>query len=138
VTYLLSTRLGPVAERRFVESVAAGELDVEAIQVADLARCAELLTRYPTIGFVDASVPLRSGTFNSRSIVEIPRVRLLALAGSRDVLTRAGFFPTSHMKVRAGPNQLRSRAQDIRRDVAVGQARLLLPPGARLLLKLPS
>ena len=40
----------------FVQSIAAGELDVEELRRNDLARCAELLRKYPSIGFTDASI----------------------------------------------------------------------------------
>jgi predicted nucleic acid-binding protein len=56
IAYLLHARLGPVAERRFVTALAAGEAAVENLTSADLRRCASLLERYPKIGFVDASV----------------------------------------------------------------------------------
>ena len=39
VAYLLHTRLGPAAELAFVQSIAAGELDVEELRRPDLARC---------------------------------------------------------------------------------------------------
>ena len=56
VTYLLHTRLGPSIELAFAESVAAGEIEIEALRQADLDRCCEVMKRYPEIGFVDASV----------------------------------------------------------------------------------
>jgi predicted nucleic acid-binding protein len=56
VSYLLRTRLGPAAERAFAESLATGELAVENLAPADLARCAELLAEHAFLGFVDASV----------------------------------------------------------------------------------
>ena len=56
VTHLLHKRLGSGAERRFLDSLVAGEIAVEALVAADLKRCAALLERYPEIGFVDASV----------------------------------------------------------------------------------
>lgn len=56
VAYLLQTRLGAAAELAFVQSVAAGELEVEELRRPDLARCCEVMRRYPDIGFVDASI----------------------------------------------------------------------------------
>jgi len=56
VTYLLAARLGPAAERAFVASLGAGELDLEQVTKADVERCRALLDEYPQIGFVDASV----------------------------------------------------------------------------------
>lgn len=56
VAYLLRTRLGREAERRFTASLAAAELTVEDLRLDDLERAAELLVTYPDIGFVDATV----------------------------------------------------------------------------------
>jgi predicted nucleic acid-binding protein len=56
VCYLLHTRLGAGAERAFVNSVVAGEMDIEALRDRELHRASELLDRYPQIGFVDATV----------------------------------------------------------------------------------
>ena len=55
VCYLLSRRLGQGHERQFVESIGRGEIAVEPIVRADLARAA-ILPTYPAIGFVGASV----------------------------------------------------------------------------------
>jgi predicted nucleic acid-binding protein len=54
--YLLRARLGVRAERVFIESLARGEVAVEPLSSRDLTRAAELMSRYETIGFVDASV----------------------------------------------------------------------------------
>jgi predicted nucleic acid-binding protein len=56
VAYLLHARLGPTAELAFVQSLSAGELEVEDLRRPDLARCGEVMRRYPEIGFVDASI----------------------------------------------------------------------------------
>jgi predicted nucleic acid-binding protein len=56
VTYLLATRLGLHAERAFARSLAGGELSVEPLKAADVARASILLGLYPDIGFVDATV----------------------------------------------------------------------------------
>jgi predicted nucleic acid-binding protein len=56
VAYLLHTRLGAAAELAFVQSLVAGELEVEELRRQDLARCGEVMRRYPQIGFVDASI----------------------------------------------------------------------------------
>ncbi|HXV60863.1 MAG TPA: PIN domain-containing protein [Vicinamibacteria bacterium] len=58
VTYLLSKFLGSSAEIQFVESVHRGELLLEAVTRADLARSIEVMRRYvdAELGFVDASV----------------------------------------------------------------------------------
>ena len=54
--YLIRTRLGPRIEKMFVESLAAGEITVENLTPADLARCAQLLGKYDFLGLVDASL----------------------------------------------------------------------------------
>ena len=69
VAYLLRERLGPAAEREFVLSLSAGEMEVESLTQADYRRCAALLERYPQVGFVDASV-----------IAVAERLRLRAIA----------------------------------------------------------
>lgn len=56
VTYLLHTRLDAQAELAFVQSVAGGELETEDLQRQDLARCVDVMRRYPEIGFVDATM----------------------------------------------------------------------------------
>jgi predicted nucleic acid-binding protein len=56
VCYLLQARLGPVAERRFVEAVASGELTLEGLAESDTKRAVGLLERYPDLGFVDVSI----------------------------------------------------------------------------------
>ena len=55
-TYLLRKRLGPAAENLFIASVAAGELSLEGLKSADVARSVELMKRYDFLGFVDASL----------------------------------------------------------------------------------
>ncbi len=74
VAYLLAKRLGNKAEHAFLRSLAAGELAVEPVLRRDLARCAELLSLYPQIGFVDASVV---------AIAERMRVRAIATTDRR-------------------------------------------------------
>jgi hypothetical protein len=58
VSYLLSKFLGSPAEIRFVDSIHRGELLLEAVTRADLARSIEVMRRYADaeIGFVDASL----------------------------------------------------------------------------------
>ncbi|HSB64269.1 MAG TPA: PIN domain-containing protein [Thermoanaerobaculia bacterium] len=55
-TYLLRSRLGPVAENLFIASVAAGEMSLEGLRSADVARTVEIMKRYAFLGFVDASL----------------------------------------------------------------------------------
>ena len=54
--YLIHSRLGADAERRFVRSIVLQELAVESLAAADWTRGAELLDRYADIGMVDATV----------------------------------------------------------------------------------
>lgn len=78
VTYLLRTHLGALAEQRFVESLAEGELGVEEPTVADLRRCVAILGQYPAIGFVDAAVV---------AIAERLRVKTIATTDRRHFTT---------------------------------------------------
>ncbi|MBA3288779.1 MAG: PIN domain-containing protein [Acidimicrobiia bacterium] len=58
VTYLISTRLGPEAEVRFLGDLAAGNLIAEHVAAGDWLRIAELVVRYRDLplGTADASV----------------------------------------------------------------------------------
>jgi uncharacterized protein len=56
VSYLLNTRLGADAELAFIQSIAAGELELEEIRRQDLTRATEVMQRHPAIGFVDATI----------------------------------------------------------------------------------
>jgi predicted nucleic acid-binding protein len=56
--YLIATRLGTVAEVRFLGDLAAGVFAVAPVEPADWLRIAELVSRYRDLplGTVDASV----------------------------------------------------------------------------------
>ena len=56
VAYLLHSRLGAPAELAFVQSAAAGELEIEPLRQQDLARSTDVMRRYPVVGFVDATI----------------------------------------------------------------------------------
>jgi predicted nucleic acid-binding protein len=73
VTYLLRSRLGEAVERRFVASVAQGELTVEDLKGADLERCRQLLEGYRDLGFVDATVVAMAERLRLSSIVTTDR-----------------------------------------------------------------
>jgi predicted nucleic acid-binding protein len=73
--YLIRKRLGTGAERRFAESLAARELAVENLTVADLSRSSELLESYDFLGFVDASIV---------AILERLKLRTLVTTDRRD------------------------------------------------------
>lgn len=55
---MIDRQLGPAAEANFYRSIAAGDLRVEDLTVADWERIAELVERYADLGLggVDASV----------------------------------------------------------------------------------
>ncbi len=69
IACLLQERLGAAAERRFVASVVAGDLEVELLKVPDLARALDLMADYPELGFVDLTIV---------AIAERLRIRTLA------------------------------------------------------------
>jgi uncharacterized protein len=73
VTYLLHTRLGAATELAFIQSIAAGELDVESLRPADLDRCCDVMRRYPDLGFVDASIVAVAERLKIRSIATTDR-----------------------------------------------------------------
>jgi predicted nucleic acid-binding protein len=58
IAYLLSHRIGPFAERTFIEAVAAGEFVAEPLLGDDIVRSAELMATYSDtpLGFVDAAI----------------------------------------------------------------------------------
>jgi hypothetical protein len=56
VAYLLRHRISAEAEQRFVGSVAAGELAVQDLDRRDWNRAEALMTTYPQLGLVDATI----------------------------------------------------------------------------------
>ena len=80
VAYLLHTRLGPDVELAFVHSVAAGDLEVEPVGRKDLLRCAEVLRRYPMLGFVDSSVVALAERLKIRAVATTDRRHFAAVA----------------------------------------------------------
>ncbi|HEY7791349.1 MAG TPA: PIN domain-containing protein [Vicinamibacterales bacterium] len=73
ITSLLQTKLGEKAERAFVRSLTAHELDLEPLQHADVARAAVLLAIYPQIGFVDASIVAMAERLKVRTLATTDR-----------------------------------------------------------------
>jgi len=71
--YLMRKRLGPAAETRFAESLAAGEIATETLTQRDLTRCVELLHVYNFLGFVDASVVAMAERLKLRALVTTDR-----------------------------------------------------------------
>jgi uncharacterized protein len=58
VCYMTESRLGSETEARFLDSLAAGEFELEAVASADLLRMADLVRTYADfpLGAADASV----------------------------------------------------------------------------------
>jgi uncharacterized protein len=58
VCYLIASRLGHKAMRRFLQQIAEGGSDLETITLPDLRRAIELLTQYSDsrLDFVDATI----------------------------------------------------------------------------------
>lgn len=92
VSWMLTCRVGPSAEAKFVRGVATGDFALEAVEPGDLARIADLVEIYVDLplGFVDASIvamPERLGisavlTTDRRDFgvvrpAHVPRLRLL-------------------------------------------------------------
>jgi len=75
VTYLLQTRIGPVAEEAFVRAIADGEFTVEALEDEDLPRIADIMHAYRDLplGFVDASVVAVAERLEAREILTTDR-----------------------------------------------------------------
>lgn len=73
VTYLLHSRLGAAAELKFVQSTAAGELEIEPLRQQDLTRSVDVMRRYPAIGFVDATIVAMAERLKIESIATTDR-----------------------------------------------------------------
>lgn len=75
VVYLLATRLGAVAEVRFLGDLAGGAFTVEPVAVTDWLRIAELVARYRDLplGTVDASVVAAAERLRLREIATVDR-----------------------------------------------------------------
>ena len=56
VSYLLHTRISPDAERAFIRSIVDGEIAVEPLEEADIARAEVLMRKYDDLGFVDTTI----------------------------------------------------------------------------------
>ncbi len=75
VTYLLQTRIGPVAEEAFVRAIADGEFTVEPLDDEDLPRIADIMHAYRDLplGFIDASVVAIAERLEAREILTTDR-----------------------------------------------------------------
>jgi predicted nucleic acid-binding protein len=58
ICYLIDSRLGHAAMRRFIDTVASGDLQVESVSRDDLSRVSEVLNQYADahVDFVDATI----------------------------------------------------------------------------------
>jgi uncharacterized protein len=54
--YLVRTRLGISEEMKLIEGFVNGGVAVEPLKAVDLSRSLELMTKYPEIGFADATI----------------------------------------------------------------------------------
>lgn len=75
VVYLLATRLGVVAEVRFIGDLANGAFTVEPVMASDWLRIAELVARYRNLplGTVDASVVATAERLRVTEIATVDR-----------------------------------------------------------------
>jgi uncharacterized protein len=71
--YLIRSRLGSYAERRFAESLAAAEILAEHLTQADLDRSAHLVTQYDFLGLVDASLVVVAERLKLKALVTTDR-----------------------------------------------------------------
>lgn len=75
VTYLLGSRLGAVAEVRFLGDLAAGNLIPEPVAASDWLRIAELVARYRDLplGTADASVVATAERLGANQVATFDR-----------------------------------------------------------------
>jgi len=75
VAYLVSTRLGPEAEVRFIGDLASGDLQVDPVAAGDWLRIAELVHTYRDLplGTVDASVVAACERLNITTVATTDR-----------------------------------------------------------------
>jgi predicted nucleic acid-binding protein len=81
VCWLLESRIGPDAEAAFLDSVAAGELELVDLAPADVARMAELVRRYRDfpLGAVDAAVIAVAERLGTVRVATLDRRHFLAV-----------------------------------------------------------
>jgi uncharacterized protein len=71
--YLIRSRLGSYAERRFAESLAAGDVVAEHLTQSDLERSSQLLGDYNFLGLVDASLVAVAERLKLKALVTTDR-----------------------------------------------------------------
>lgn len=71
VDYLLASRIGPIAQQRFLADLASGAFDVECLEPADYALIVEYNRRYAglNLGLADLSVVALAYRYRTRRIV---------------------------------------------------------------------
>jgi predicted nucleic acid-binding protein len=71
--YLLRIRLGPAAERRFLEGIEQGAFTVANFTIGDALFCRKLLSRYESLdlGLADASVIATAERLGVRTILTV-------------------------------------------------------------------
>lgn len=74
-SFLIERNLGPAAEARFLDRLAAGEITVEQLAEHDFGRMAELVTTYSDLplGAVDASVVATAERLGATTIATLDR-----------------------------------------------------------------
>jgi predicted nucleic acid-binding protein len=73
IDYLLRVRLGPAAERRFLEGIEKGAFTVADFTTEDASHCRKLLSRYESLdlGLADASVIATAERLGVRTILTV-------------------------------------------------------------------
>jgi len=75
VCYLIDSRLGYAAMRRFVDTVASGDFQVESVNRDDLSRVAEVFNQHADarVDFVDATIVALAERLNVTRILTLDR-----------------------------------------------------------------
>lgn len=75
LTYLLQSRIGPMAEEAFVRALVAEEFTLESLEPEDVARAADVMQRYDgmPLGFVDAVLVATAERLETRELLTTDR-----------------------------------------------------------------
>jgi predicted nucleic acid-binding protein len=73
--YLISTYLGPAAERKLLRALIGEEFELEGLDLRDLERSEAVLEKYAdaNVGFVDASIVAVAERLNVRTVATTDR-----------------------------------------------------------------
>lgn len=71
--YLVRKRLDTMKELALIRAVALREIGVENLWPDDYERCAELMERYPMLGFVDSAVVALSERLGATRLLTVDR-----------------------------------------------------------------